>query len=111
MVFAASSLTAQWLTQHQPDSSVDLSTGLRENWNPRQRWRAAIAAVAATNRFRKSATVPIAAAAESSDTDDDGYGTADEAPASPVSPSQREHDSKSPPDMAAIARDVAQMKV
>ena len=98
---------------HRADSSVDLSAGLRENWNPRQRWRAAFAAIAATNRFKvkSAATTPAPTATDSSDTDDDGYGTPDEAPASPISPSQRAHDSAKPPDMAAIAQDVAKLKV
>ncbi|KAF8879117.1 kinase-like domain-containing protein [Infundibulicybe gibba] len=40
-----------WLTTHEPSTEHDLSTGLREHFNPRARWRAAITSARAMNRL------------------------------------------------------------
>ena len=39
------------MTTHEPSTEHDLSTGLRENFDPRARWRAAIGAVRGLNRL------------------------------------------------------------
>jgi len=39
--------TNQWLTTHTPNTSTDLGAGLRANFNPRARWKAAINTVRA----------------------------------------------------------------
>jgi calcium/calmodulin-dependent protein kinase I len=43
----------QWLTTHEPSTEHDLS-GLRDNFNPRARWKAAIAGARALHRFGSS---------------------------------------------------------
>lgn len=43
-------LYLQWLTTHEPSEEHEL-TGLRDNFNPRARWRAAIAGARALHRF------------------------------------------------------------
>jgi calcium/calmodulin-dependent protein kinase I len=42
---------SQWLTTHEPSTEHDLSTGLRENFNPAARWRTAINATRAMHRL------------------------------------------------------------
>ena len=44
---------SQWLTTHQASDEHDLS-GLRDNFNPRARWKAAIAGARALSRFNSS---------------------------------------------------------
>lgn len=51
---AEEALRHPWLTSHQPDTSVDLSTGLRENWNSRKKWQSAMRKVVAANRFNQA---------------------------------------------------------
>lgn len=41
----------QWLTTYEPSTEHDLSTGLRDHFNPRARWRFAINSARAINRF------------------------------------------------------------
>jgi len=41
-----------WLTTHEPSTEHDLAVGLRENFDPRARWRTAIAGARALNRLR-----------------------------------------------------------
>ena len=50
VVPANSGPTLQWLTSHKPSTEHDL-TGLREHFDPRARWRAAIAGARALHRF------------------------------------------------------------
>ncbi|KAI0059845.1 Pkinase-domain-containing protein, partial [Artomyces pyxidatus] len=47
---AAQALEHAWLTTHNPSTEHDLS-GLRDNFNPRARWRSAIASARAVARF------------------------------------------------------------
>ncbi|KAF8995951.1 kinase-like domain-containing protein [Cyathus striatus] len=48
---AAQALKDPWLTTHLPSTEHDLSTGLRENFDPRARWRSAIASARAITRL------------------------------------------------------------
>ncbi|KDQ17507.1 hypothetical protein BOTBODRAFT_29685 [Botryobasidium botryosum FD-172 SS1] len=48
---AEQALKLPWLTGSSQPSDVDLLVGLRENFNPRARWRSAFAAVRATRRM------------------------------------------------------------
>lgn len=50
---AEEALKHRWLTEHEPSREHDL-TGLRENFDPRARWRAAIAGARALHRFNSS---------------------------------------------------------
>ncbi|KAH8086590.1 Pkinase-domain-containing protein [Cristinia sonorae] len=50
---ATQALQNPWLTTHEASQEHDLS-GLRENFNPRARWRAAIAGARALHRFGSS---------------------------------------------------------
>ncbi|KAA1476373.1 Pkinase-domain-containing protein [Dentipellis sp. KUC8613] len=54
---AVDALAHPWLTRAAPDAEaeVDLS-GLRENFNPRARWRSAIASARALHRFQSSSS-------------------------------------------------------
>jgi len=45
-------MIGQWLSQHKPDESVDLSSGLRENWATKK-WQNAIKKVQAAQRLAK----------------------------------------------------------
>ncbi|TFK24578.1 Pkinase-domain-containing protein [Coprinopsis marcescibilis] len=57
---AGQALVDPWLTTHTPSTAHDLSSGLRDNFNPRARWRSAIASARALNKF---GTIAGAAAA------------------------------------------------
>ncbi|KAF7323646.1 Protein kinase domain-containing protein [Mycena kentingensis (nom. inval.)] len=57
---ADEALADTWLTTHEPSSEHDLSVGLRENFDPRARWRSAIAGARALSRLNSG----LAAAAE-----------------------------------------------
>lgn len=46
-------LHTKWVTTHEPSNEHDL-TGLRDNFNPRARWKAAIAGARALHRFGSS---------------------------------------------------------
>jgi len=48
---AAQALADPWLTTHEPSKEHDLSHGLREHFDPKARWRAAIASARAINRL------------------------------------------------------------
>ena len=48
---ASQALEIRWLTSYSPSTAHDLSTGLRDNFNPRARWRSAIASARAISRF------------------------------------------------------------
>ncbi|KZP32049.1 Pkinase-domain-containing protein [Athelia psychrophila] len=48
---AAEAAKDPWLTTHVASSDYDLSTGLREHFDPRARWRSAIGAIRGINRF------------------------------------------------------------
>ncbi|KAH6904589.1 CAMK/CAMK1 protein kinase [Coprinopsis sp. MPI-PUGE-AT-0042] len=48
---ATQALQIPWLTTHSPSTAHDLSTGLRDNFNPRARWKSAIASARALSRF------------------------------------------------------------
>ncbi|EJF58471.1 Pkinase-domain-containing protein [Dichomitus squalens] len=53
---AAEALQHKWLTSHQPSDEHDIGTGLREHFDPRARWRAAIAGARALHRFNSSSS-------------------------------------------------------
>ena len=44
--------TLQWLTTHAASSEVDIGSGLRENFDPKKRWKSAIASARALSRFQ-----------------------------------------------------------
>ncbi|KAG5650168.1 hypothetical protein H0H81_000471 [Sphagnurus paluster] len=48
---AAEAYEHPWLTTHKPSTEHDLSTGLREHFDPRAKWRSAIASARALHRF------------------------------------------------------------
>ncbi|KAJ2915800.1 hypothetical protein MD484_g4617, partial [Candolleomyces efflorescens] len=48
---AQEALRDPWLTTHSASEAHDLSAGLRENFDPRARWRSAIASARAVSRF------------------------------------------------------------
>jgi calcium/calmodulin-dependent protein kinase I len=48
---ATQALQIPWLTNRSPSTTHDLSTGLRDNFNPRARWKSAIASARALSRF------------------------------------------------------------
>ncbi|KIM37645.1 hypothetical protein M413DRAFT_77019 [Hebeloma cylindrosporum] len=48
---AAHALADTWLTTHEPSEEHDLSHGLREHFDPKARWRTAIASARALNRL------------------------------------------------------------
>jgi len=48
---AAQALADPWLTTHEPSQEHDLSHGLREHFDPKARWRTAIASARALNRL------------------------------------------------------------
>ncbi|KAF9269734.1 Pkinase-domain-containing protein [Marasmius fiardii PR-910] len=51
---ASEALNDTWLTTHNPSAEHDLGAGLREHFDPRARWRSAIASARAINRFNRS---------------------------------------------------------
>ncbi|PPQ66233.1 hypothetical protein CVT26_010934 [Gymnopilus dilepis] len=48
---AGEALNHPWLTTHKPSAEHDLSTGLRENFDAKARWRSAIASARALHRL------------------------------------------------------------
>ncbi|KAJ8520214.1 hypothetical protein ONZ45_g2942 [Pleurotus djamor] len=48
---AEEALSESWLTTHEPSTEHDLSSGLRDHFDPRARWRSAIASARAINRL------------------------------------------------------------
>ncbi|TFK33753.1 kinase-like domain-containing protein [Crucibulum laeve] len=48
---AAQAVADPWLTTHKPSVEHDLSTGLRDHFDPRARWRSAIASARAVTRL------------------------------------------------------------
>ncbi|KAI0358930.1 Pkinase-domain-containing protein [Trametes cingulata] len=70
---AEEALKHKWLTDHLPSTEHDL-TGLREHFDPRARWRAAIAGARALHRFNSSSSRSGTASSggwRTIDTDDD----------------------------------------
>ncbi|KAF5367776.1 hypothetical protein D9758_009824 [Tetrapyrgos nigripes] len=59
---AAEALNHTWLTTHTPSTEHDLSSGLRDNFDPRARWRSAIAGARAMHRLGSFAKAAAAAA-------------------------------------------------
>lgn len=55
---ADQALQHTWLTTHRPSTEHDLSAGLREHFDPRSRWRSAIASARAMGRFTRSRSSP-----------------------------------------------------
>ncbi|KAF4607579.1 hypothetical protein EYR38_001651 [Pleurotus pulmonarius] len=48
---AAAALQDPWLTTHEPSTEHDLSTGLRDHFDPKARWRSAITSARAISRL------------------------------------------------------------
>ncbi|KAF8054316.1 Pkinase-domain-containing protein [Lyophyllum atratum] len=48
---AAEAASHRWLTTHEPSAEHDLSHGLRDHFDPRARWKSAIASARALNRL------------------------------------------------------------
>jgi len=67
----AEGLASTWLTTYKPSVEHDLSTGLREHFDPRARWRSAIASARAINRLQRFATQSSKGWQCDSDDDDD----------------------------------------
>jgi len=53
---ATEALADPWLTTHEPSVEHDLSTGLREHFDPRARWRSAITSALAIHRLQSFAS-------------------------------------------------------
>ncbi|KAK4698858.1 hypothetical protein P7C70_g7411, partial [Phenoliferia sp. Uapishka_3] len=51
---ATQALGHKWLTDHNPSVEHDLSSGLRENWNSKRRWKATVNSLIATSRLAKA---------------------------------------------------------
>ncbi|KAL8276514.1 hypothetical protein RQP46_011062 [Phenoliferia psychrophenolica] len=51
---ATEALKHKWLTGHEPSVEHDLSTGLRDNWNSRRRWKSTVSSLIATSRLVKA---------------------------------------------------------
>ncbi|KIY53133.1 Pkinase-domain-containing protein, partial [Fistulina hepatica ATCC 64428] len=60
-----------WLTTHIPSTEHDLSTGLRQHFNPAARWKSAIASVRAVNRFNTGSSSRSGDSGGWKDSDDD----------------------------------------
>ncbi|KAI6038543.1 kinase-like domain-containing protein [Pisolithus marmoratus] len=52
---AEEALNHHWLTAYEPSTDHDLGVGLRENFNPRKRWRSAITSARVLARLGKAA--------------------------------------------------------
>ncbi|KAL1952328.1 hypothetical protein VTO73DRAFT_1477 [Trametes versicolor] len=94
---AEEALKHKWLTDHTPSTEHDL-TGLREHFDPKARWRAAIAGARALHRFNSSSSSRSATASSGGwrsgsviDTDDDD--------------DDDEHPSAAHPPAASLARE------
>ncbi|KAI0367501.1 Pkinase-domain-containing protein [Pilatotrama ljubarskyi] len=105
---AEEALKHKWLTDHTPSTEHDL-TGLREHFDPRARWRAAIAGARALHRFNSSSSRSGTASSggwrtaslidtddEEDDDDDDGTRThvprtRDASGSSPSDPGENEY--------------------
>lgn len=61
----------QWLTKHDVSSEHDLSSGLRDHFDPRARWRSAIGSVRAIGRFANANKAKRKPTSTWSDDDDD----------------------------------------
>lgn len=51
---AAEALNSSWLTTHEASAEHDLGVGLRDNFNPKARWRSAINSAVAIGRMKRS---------------------------------------------------------
>ena len=56
---------AQWLTVYDASSEHDVGVGLREHFDPRKRWRSAIASARAVHRFGKHSRASSASSSAS----------------------------------------------
>ncbi|KAF5371388.1 hypothetical protein D9615_009696 [Tricholomella constricta] len=63
---AAQAYDDLWLTTHKPSTEHDLSTGLREHFDPRARWRSAIASARAIHRLGSFASRTNSSASKTS---------------------------------------------
>ncbi|KAJ7596053.1 kinase-like domain-containing protein [Mycena floridula] len=71
---AAQALAAPWLTTHEASTEHDLAVGLREHFDPRARWKTAIAGARALSRWASSTKNSQASGSSGGwghDTDDD----------------------------------------
>ncbi|THH26794.1 hypothetical protein EUX98_g7393 [Antrodiella citrinella] len=103
---AREALQNRWLTTHEANKEHDL-TGLRDNFNPRARWRAAIAGARALHRFGSSASKLSASSAsggwKDSDDDDDDEVEDDPNIAQPTSPGENPHVQVTEPAVSGIS--------
>ncbi|KAF9526801.1 kinase-like domain-containing protein [Crepidotus variabilis] len=86
---AAQALKDTWLTTHEPSTEHDLSTGLRDHFDPKARWRSAITGAVALGRFHSFGSKASKSTAESGGWDKDS--SEDESPSN----SKRKHDEES----------------
>ncbi|TCD68607.1 hypothetical protein EIP91_010398 [Steccherinum ochraceum] len=110
---AEQALQNPWLTTHEANKEHDL-TGLRDNFNPRARWRAAIAGARALHRFGSSASKLSTDSKTSGGwkstipSDDDDDDDEDESPTPVVtgqsSPGQNPNVQITPPSSGELAR-------
>ncbi|KAF8186260.1 kinase-like domain-containing protein [Pholiota molesta] len=70
-----------WLTTHDPSAEHDLSTGLREHFDPKARWRTAIASARAVHRLNSGSRSPSSKSSTSA-----GWNNVDSSDEEPVSP-------------------------
>ncbi|KAF8186263.1 kinase-like domain-containing protein [Pholiota molesta] len=78
---ATESLAHPWLTTHDPSAEHDLSTGLREHFDPKARWRTAIASARAVHRLNSGSRSPSSKSSTSA-----GWNNVDSSDEEPVPP-------------------------
>ncbi|KAG6879190.1 hypothetical protein C0992_004493 [Termitomyces sp. T32_za158] len=95
---AAQAAKEPWLTSFRPEGEHDISSGLRDHFDPRARWKAAIASARVLHRFGSLASRASTMTSNSGgfmDSDDEDY----ENIASPVSePGKNDNVVVTPPD-------------
>ncbi|KAG7095316.1 hypothetical protein E1B28_006081 [Marasmius oreades] len=69
---ASAALNDAWLTTHKPSAEHDLGVGLRDHFDPRARWRSAIASARAISRLKS--TIGSRNLEKSSSTSSGGWG-------------------------------------
>ncbi|KAG6871538.1 hypothetical protein C0995_003460 [Termitomyces sp. Mi166 len=73
---AAQAAKDRWLTSFRPEGEHDISSGLRDHFDPRARWKAAIASARVLNRFGSLASRASTSTSTSGgwlDSDDEDY--------------------------------------
>ncbi|RDB29938.1 Calcium/calmodulin-dependent protein kinase [Hypsizygus marmoreus] len=109
---AAQAYEDPWLTTHEPSTEHDLSTGLREHFDPRARWKSAIASARAIHRLgsiassRSNTSVTSQSSGSwmagiDSDEEEDAKGARGNA-AGKVDPGENEYVNVTPPEEEAV---------